>query len=115
MLAHFYEQALKDEVIGFFFTQVVPLDMNKHLPVITDFWEAVVLGTRGYGKNVMELHRNIHLLSAIKKEHLDRWTALFTQTIDYHFEGPNATLMAQRATSIATMMNLKLNHGMISL
>lgn len=115
MLAHFYEQALKDEVIGFFFTQVVPLDMNKHLPVITDFWEAVVLGTRGYGKNVMELHRNIHLLSAIKKEHLDRWTALFTQTIQAHFEGPNATLMAQRATSIATMMNLKLNHGMIGL
>lgn len=113
MLAHFYEQALQDEVIGTFFTEVVPLDMKKHLPVITDFWEAVVLGTRGYGKNVMELHRNIHHLSAIKKEHLDRWVALFTQTIQAHFEGPNATLMAQRATSIATMMNLKLNHGMI--
>lgn len=115
MLAHFYEQALQDEVIGFFFTEVVPLDMNKHLPVITDFWEAVVLGTRGYGKNVMELHRHIHHLSAIKKEHLDRWVALFTQTIHHHFQGPNATLMAQRATSIATMMNLKLNYGMIGL
>jgi hemoglobin len=87
------------------------LDIAEHLPVITDFWEAVVLGTRGYGKNVMELHRHIHLLSAIKKEHLDRWVALFTQTIDRHFEGENATLMAQRARSIATMMDLKLNHG----
>lgn len=111
MLAHFYEKALADEVIGFFFTQVVPLDMEKHLPVITDFWESVVLGTRGYRRNVMELHRHIHELSAIRKEHLDRWVQLFTKTIAEHFEGPNATLMAQRARSIATMMDLKLNHG----
>lgn len=111
MLAHFYEKALADEVIGFFFTQVVPLDMAKHLPVITDFWESVVLGTRGYGKNVMAVHQHIHQLSAIRKEHLDRWVELFLQTIEEHFEGPNAILMAQRARSIATMMNLKLNHG----
>lgn len=111
MLAHFYEKALADEVIGFFFTQVVPLNMETHLPLITDFWESVVLGTRGYGKNVMQVHQHIHDLSVIKKEHLDRWVQLFTQTIDEHFEGPNAILMAQRARSIATMMNLKLNHG----
>jgi hemoglobin len=111
MLAHFYEQALQDEVIGFFFTQVVPLNMETHLPVITDFWESVVLGTRGYGKNVMQVHQHIHQLSAIRKEHLDRWVHLFTQTIAAHFDGPNAVLMMQRARSIATMMNLKLNHG----
>lgn len=111
MLVSFYGQALQDKLIGVFFTEVVPLDMARHLPVITDFWEAVVLGTRGYGKNVMEIHRHIHQLSAIKKEHLDRWLLLFTQTINNHFEGPNATLMEQRARSIATMMNLKLNHG----
>lgn len=111
MLAHFYEKALVDEVIGFFFTKVVPLNMETHLPLITDFWESVVLGTRGYGKNVMQVHQHIHHLSQIKKEHLDRWVQLFTQTIDEHFEGPNAILMAQRARSIATMMNLKLNHG----
>lgn len=115
MLAHFYTLALKDDEIGFFFTRVVPLDMEKHLPVITDFWESVVLGTRGYSKNVMALHQHIHQLSAIRKEHLDRWVSLFTQTIHYHFEGPNATLMAQRATSIATLMNGKLNHGMMGM
>lgn len=111
LLARFYEQALQDAEIGFFFTQVAPLNMATHLPRITDFWEAVVLGTRGYGKNVMELHRHLHGLSPIRKAHLDRWVQLFTQTIANGFEGPNATLMAQRATSIATMMNLKLNHG----
>lgn len=111
MLAHFYEQALADDQIGFFFTEIVPLDMTHHLPVITDFWESVVLGTRGYNKNVMALHQHIHQQAPIRKEHLDRWTTLFLHTIDAHFEGPNATLMAQRARSIATMMDLKLNHA----
>jgi hemoglobin len=111
LLADFYSQALHDELIGAFFTEVVPLDMEKHLPMIADFWEAVALGTSSYGKNVMAVHQHIHQLSAIKKEHLDRWVLLFTQTIDRHFEGANATLMAQRARSIATLMDLKLNHG----
>lgn len=115
MLAAFYKQALADEVIGFFFTQVVPLDMTKHLPVITDFWEAVTLGTRTYARNVMDLHRHIHLLAPIRKEHLDRWVQLFTDTVSAHFEGPNATLMAQRARSIATMMDLKLNHQQLGM
>lgn len=110
MLAHFYEQALADVQIGFFFTEIVSLDMARHLPVITDFWESVVLGTRGYSKNVMALHQHIHQQAPIRKEHLDRWTELFLRAIDTHFEGPNATLMAQRARSIAMMMNLKLNH-----
>lgn len=111
VLAHFYEKVLQDELIGHFFTQVVLLDLEKHLPVIADFWESVVLGTRGYERNVMELHQRIHHLAAIRKPHLDRWVQVFTQTIDEHFEGPNATLMAQRARSIATLMDIKLNHS----
>lgn len=111
VLAAFYDQALQDREIGFFFTEIVPLDMQKHLPVITDFWESVVLGTRGYGKNVMEIHRRIHQLAPIGQEHLDRWVQLFTQTIEAHYEGPNANLMAQRGRSIATLMYLRLNHS----
>jgi hemoglobin len=57
----------------------------------------------------MELHRHIHEKAAIEKKHFDQWLQLFTQTIDAHFEGPNATLMKQRAASIATLMQLKFN------
>jgi hemoglobin len=35
---------------------------------------------------------------------------LFNQNIDEHFEGNKATLMKQRAASIATLMDIKLNH-----
>ena len=109
VLAAFYEKVFSDDVIAYFFTDVVPLDLETHLPVITDFWEAVVLGTHSYRKNVMEVHQHIHAKAAIEKKHLDRWVQLFTQTVDAHFDGPNATLMKQRAVSIATLMHIKVS------
>lgn len=110
LLELFYKAAFEDATIGRFFTEVVPLDLETHIPVIADFWESVVFGSRNYRKNVMEVHKGIHQLSAIRKEHLDRWVALFTATVDALHEGPNATMMKQRAQSIATLMDIKLNH-----
>jgi hemoglobin len=115
VLSAFYDKAVADETIGHFFTQVIPLDIPTHLPVIAAFWEAVVFGKTGYSKNVMQVHQHIHQLSAITPQHLERWVLLFTTTIDALFEGENATLMKHRAASIATMMNIKLNHSPISI
>lgn len=110
LLTAFYEKAFTDEVIGHFFTEVVPLQLETHLPIIANFWEAVLFGTHSYRKNVMEVHQHIHQLSSIHKEHLDRWVALFTATIDALHEGEKAILAKQRALSIATLMDIKLNH-----
>ena len=113
VLSSFYQQAFTDDLIGTFFTEVVPLHLPTHLPLIADFWESVLFGTQGYRKNVMAVHQHIHNLAKIKKEHLDRWVQLFTQTVDELFAGEKATLMKQRAVSIATRMNIKLNHNSI--
>jgi hemoglobin len=110
VLQDFYAQAFIDPLIGRFFTEVAPLDLTTHLPLIADFWESVVLDTRTYSKNVMAVHQHLHTLSPIHKEHLDRWVTLFTKTVAARFEGPHATLMQQRARSVATLMDLKLNH-----
>ena len=111
LLEDFYRKAFADPLIGHFFTEVVPLNLETHIPQIADFWESVIFSTRGYRKNVMEIHQHIHALSAIKKEHLDRWVALFSQTVDQLYEGPNATLIKQRARSVATMMEIKIVSG----
>lgn len=110
LLTAFYKRAFADDLIGHFFTQVVPLDLSTHLPVITDFWEAILFNTHGYRKNVMQVHQHIHQLAAIKKEHLDRWVSLLTATVNDLHEGSRATLMLQRANSVATLMDIKLNH-----
>lgn len=114
VLTSFYKKAFDDKLIGRFFTEVVPLDVVTHLPVITDFWESIILNKQVYCKNVMQIHQHIHQISAIEKEHLDRWVQIFTTTIDEHFAGNKATLMKQRAQSIATLMDIKLNHDLIN-
>lgn len=106
----FYKKAFADELIGRFFIEVVPLDLDTHIPIIANFWESVVFNKPSYRKNVMEVHRHIHDLSKIKKEHLDRWVKIFTETLDEQFEGYKTELMKQRARSIATLMDIKLNH-----
>jgi hemoglobin len=111
LLDAFYSKAFKDDTIGFFFTEVVPLDLETHIPVIADFWESVIFQSRQYRKNVMQVHQHIHQLSSIKKQHLDRWVELFTATVSDMFEGPNAELIRQRARSIAQLMDIKLNHS----
>jgi len=62
----------------------------------------------------MQIHQHIHPLSAIKKEHLDRWVQIFTSTVDEYFVGGKARLIKQRAQSIATLMDIKLNHNKIN-
>jgi hemoglobin len=108
MLETFYKKVFKDDLISHFFIEVVPLNLETHIPVITDFWESVLLDGRGYRKNVMEIHLNISEKSKIEKVHLDRWVKIFSETVDEFFEGPKATLAKQRASSIATMMNIKI-------
>ncbi len=113
-LQAFYKKAFADELIGHFFIEVMPLDLKTHIPIIASFWESIVFNTHGYRKNVMEVHQHIHNLSKIQKEHLDRWVQLFTETLDGLFEGSKTELMKQRAKSIATLMDIKLNHSQIS-
>lgn len=112
-LRAFYKNAFADELIGRFFTEVVPLDLKTHIPVIANFWESIVFNKPSYRKNVMEVHKHIHDLSKIQKPHLDRWVKIFTETLNGNFEGPKTELMKQRARSIATLMDIKLNHDQI--
>jgi hemoglobin len=110
LLNQFYSKVFKDDLISHFFTEVVPLNMEEHIPVIADFWESVLLDAKAYRKNVMEVHLSISKKSKIERQHLDRWVQLFTETVDGLFEGPKATVAKQRAISIATMMNVKINY-----
>jgi hemoglobin len=110
LLEAFYKKVFKDDLISHFFTEVVPLNLETHIPVIADFWESVLLDGKGYRKNVMEIHLNISEKSKIDKKHLDRWVTIFSETVDELFEGPKALLAKQRAAFIATMMHLKIDY-----
>jgi hemoglobin len=115
LMVNFYGKVLLDPVIGHFFTEVVKLDMDKHIPVIVDFWESVVMEKGSYQGNVLAVHERLHHLSAFRDAHFERWVMVFKETVDELFTGTNAEKLKQRATSIATVMKIKLVHGGIGL
>lgn len=111
VMRSFYTKALSDEVIGFYFTEVTHLDLLKHLPVIGDFWESVLLNNNVYHNNPMQVHQHINQLSPFANKHFEQWVKLFCCTVDELFEGDVAELAKQRATSIATVMRIKFVYG----
>lgn len=104
LMRAFYDAALGDPVIGFFFTDIAKLDLAHHLPVIGDFWETVLLGTGDYarhGRSPMMAHLGLNDQSPMRLEHFKRWLELFFRTVDGMFEGKRATFAKERAQGIA--------------
>jgi hemoglobin len=86
----FYERAMADEIIGWLFTDVAKLDLEAHLPRITDFWETVLLGGTAYRGGAFAPHAALHARAGLRSGHFARWLALFTRTVDELFTGPRA-------------------------
>lgn len=107
----FYEAAKKDAVIGYFFTDVVALDFDKHLPVMYDFWESALLGTLTYKGNPMTVHINLDKKEPIQHGHFDRWLVLFVKTIELNFEGEKAQEAKAKATNIRHLMQYKVEQS----
>jgi len=107
----FYDKVKADATIGHYFTTVVPVDWNKHLPKMYAFWDNVVFYTNQYSGNPMQVHKHIHALHPFTGTDFKQWYHLFAQTVDELFEGNNAALIKQRALSVATIMQLKIVAG----
>jgi hemoglobin len=111
IVTRFYETLLLDPIIGFFFTDVVQLDLQKHIPKITDFWAFQLLGDKSYRGNVFGVHQQLHLKAAMTADHFHRWIFLLHQTIDALFAGPHAEAMKLKAAMIAKKMAQALANG----
>ena len=111
MVLQFYEKVKADKIIGFIFTEVVHMNWEKHIPVIVDFWETILLDNPVYTKNAMEVHYDLNKKIPLQKEHFKSWVHLFTTTVDDLFEGKTAALAKTRAKSIAAVMLFKMENA----
>lgn len=107
LIQSFYTKAMKDETIGHFFTEVVHLDLEEHLPTMYDFWEMVLFDSNGYKGNPMKVHQTLSAKSPVKKVHFQTWIRLFNETVDAHFSGVKAEYAKSRALSMAQMIEIK--------
>ncbi|HSC74934.1 MAG TPA: group III truncated hemoglobin [Pseudomonadales bacterium] len=107
----FYSQLLTDPIIGFFFTDLVQLDLDKHIPKITDFWAFHLLSEKNYRGNVFEAHLKLHRQAAMTEDHFHRWVFVLHNTIDALYAGPIAEAMKLKAGMIAQKMQQALASG----
>jgi hemoglobin len=100
-IQNFYGQLLDDPVAAPVFAGI---EMQSHIPKVVDFWESLVFGGGQYRGSPFEPHRPLGLTS----EHFTVWYGVFCSTLDDLFEGPQTTMIKERARSIAFVFSHKL-------
>jgi len=104
----FYGRALEDPIIGFIFTDVAKLDLDAHVPRITDFWETILLGAQTYSGGAFRPHAELHAKVGLREGHFERWLQLWFGTVDELFAGDRANLAKVHALRVAHAFNRRL-------
>lgn len=104
----FYQKLLADPSISYLFTDVAKIDLGHHLPVLVDFWDSVLFQSDTYHKNAMQPHLALHRQSPLQDQHFETWLRYFRESTDELFDGGKAFQIKERATSIATVMRIKI-------
>lgn len=55
----------------------------------------------------MQPHLTLHQQSPLQKHHFETWLRLFKESVDELFDGKIAFIAKEKATSIATVMQIK--------
>ena len=104
----FYKSATKHPDIKHFFTEVVQLNFEKHIPVICDFWESVLFKKVVFKGNPMVKHIVLNRKSPMIDLHFKTWLSLWQFSVDDLFIGTLAEEAKYKATSIAALMQHKI-------
>lgn len=101
----FYKKIRNDSMLAPIFNEVIKNRWDTHLNKMYAFWETVLLDTRSYYGSPFVPHADL----PVEKQHFDRWTSLFNQTLEEHFEGEKAEEAKWRAKKMAQMFHSKIN------
>ncbi len=108
LVQRFYQKLIKDELIGFFFTDIAKIDLSKHLPKMYNFWESILLGNPVYDGFPMAIHFSLNNVFPMEEKHFNRWLQVWEATVQENFEGDNAETAIARALNIARIMHHKM-------
>ncbi len=108
LIQSFYQKAKVDTLIGHFFTEVMTISIEEHLPIIYEFWSSILLQEGQYKGMLIPKHLELDLKSPITKEHMAKWQELFYITLDEHFSGPIAEDARNRVEIMGQLMLFKI-------
>jgi hemoglobin len=110
LLQAFYNRLLGDDSISYMFTDVAKINLEAHLPHITDFWEQSLFYKGNYRKNVLQIHQDLNSKEKLTDTHFTTWLSHFDNMVDSMFIGENSDKIKSRAVSIATVMKIKFSY-----
>ncbi len=111
LVRRFYRDVAQDDVLGPVFNDVARVDWPAHLTKLTAFWSRALLGVSGYDGNPFAAHQRIHRQRPFTKAHFDRWLALFEDTLDQGWSGPEVERARDLARTVARVHLRQLDAG----
>lgn len=110
MIKMFYAKVIKDEEIGYFFTDILGDDLQNeewqtHLEILTNFW-LTMMGQGGeYNGNPFMPHM---ALKGLNRDKFSRWLEIFHKVVSKVFNEEIANEFKDRSSMVATnfMRNL---------
>jgi hemoglobin len=108
LVSGFYRSAFADPLIGPIFTDIARMDLERHLPIMCDFWETVLFGTGAYRRNALRAHVDLNALFPLTAVHFGRWLDLWSAAVDARFRGPVSDRAVLQAERIAGSMHRRL-------
>lgn len=100
----FYATLLRDEKLAPIFLDVAQVDLEKHKPLICQYWEKLLLGNDDYQRHTMNIHRAVHQKQNLTADDFDAWLVYFIASVDENFIGPKAERAKKVAAAIAANM-----------
>jgi hemoglobin len=75
------------------------------------FWESILFGSGGYKGSPMVKHIDLNKTERLKSKHFERWKLLWGETVESLFNGPKENEAISRASSIAALMEFKVQQS----
>ena len=111
LVDNFYQQVVEDEIVGYFFNEVIQLDWTKHIPIMYDFWETVLLGKVRYKGTPIPVHIALSKKAMLKPAHFERWIQLWETTVRTNFSGDKANEAVKRAKLMGELIQIKIKRS----
>lgn len=111
LMHEFYGRMFKDEVMGPIFLDVAKMNLETHIPIISDFWELQLFQKSGYRGGMMMVHFQLHnkMPEGLEHHHFMRWLDYWYETLDSMFEGPRANWAKVVASRIGNNMSTRID------
>jgi len=111
LVKKFYDKAMNDLIIGHIFQNHMSETLEKHLPIICDFWESILLENGKYKGNPILKHIDLSKRTDLGNFHFKQWIKLWEETINLMFEGALANQAKEKARLMKELMVIKIKQS----